>query len=74
MSDPGKEYALFLQSITESSVIEMDLPFGEYIVKHVNPLSGELVKEESIQVGEARAVLNISLPDAELALDIRGVE
>ena len=74
MSDPGKEYAVFLQSVTESSAIEMDLPAGRYSIKHMNPINGETVMEETLQVGDAPAILNVNLPEWELALDIRKVQ
>jgi len=74
MSSFGEEYAVFIQSIAESSVIEMDIPSGKYSIKHMNTVNGETVREETIQIGDAPIVLDVSLSEGELALDIRKVE
>jgi hypothetical protein len=74
MSDPGKEYAIFLQSITESTVIKLDIPAEKYIARHINTISGETIREEEIQVGDDPVEINVAIPDGELALDIRKVE
>jgi hypothetical protein len=74
LSDPGMEYAIFLQSITESTMLKMDMPSGVYVAKHIHTTTGEVVKEETLQVGEGSVDIEIAIPDEELALDIRKAE
>jgi hypothetical protein len=73
LSDPGQEYAIFLQSVTRASEIDLKLPAGKYTVKHLNTITGTLEKEETIQVGEETFRLTVSIPDGELGLSIKGM-
>ena len=71
LSNPGQEYAIFLQSVTDSSVIQADIPSGKYSVKHMNTVNGEIVKEETIEVVNEISQFEVSIPDNELAISIR---
>jgi len=70
LSNPGQEYAIFLQSVTDASVIQANIPSGNYIVKHMNTVNGEIVKEEEVHVKEGQVSIGIDIPEAELALSI----
>ncbi len=73
LSNPGQEYAIFLQSVTDSSVIQANIPSGKYSVKHMNTVNGEVVKEETIEVGNEMALLDLLIPEGELAISIKRI-
>jgi hypothetical protein len=70
LSNPGNEYAIFLQSVTDASVIQANIPSGKYNVKHMNTVNGEVLKEETIQVAGDVTEIKIDIPERELALSI----
>jgi hypothetical protein len=70
LSNPGQEYAIFLQSVTDSSVIQANIPSGKYSVKHMNTVNGEIMKEETIDVGNEMVQIDVLIPDRELAISI----
>jgi len=74
LSNPGREYAVFLQSVTESTALKMKIPAGNYTVQHVNTVNGEMVKEESLRVKDAPVELKLDFPEGELALKITNSE
>jgi hypothetical protein len=74
LSDPGREYAIFLQAVTENSVVHMKIPEGNYAVKHLNTVNGEVIKEESIQAGGELVKLEIGFPEGEIAVSIRNID
>jgi len=74
LSNPGQEYAIFLQSVTDASELQANIPSGNYIVKHMNTVNGEMVKEEELQVKEGKARISIDIPDRELALSIQRID
>ncbi len=73
LSNPGQEYAIFLQSVTDSSVIQANIPSGQYSVKHMNTVNGEIVKEETIEVGNEMVHLDVLIPEGELAISVRKI-
>jgi hypothetical protein len=73
LSNPGQEYAIYLQSVTDSSVIQANIPSGNYIVKHMNTVNGEVLKEETIEVGNDIVQIDILIPDGELAISIKRI-
>jgi hypothetical protein len=73
LSNPGQEYAIFLQSITDSSVIQENIPSGKYIVKHMNTVNGEIILEETIHVDNDMLYLDILIHAGELAIDVRRI-
>jgi hypothetical protein len=74
LSNPGQEYAIFLQSVTDASELQANIPSGNYIVKHMNTVNGETVKEEKLQVKERKARISIDIPEKELALSIHRLD
>jgi len=73
LSNPGQEYAIYLQSVTDSSVIQANIPSGNYIVKLMNTVNGEVLKEETIEVGNDIVQIDFLIPDGELAISIRRI-
>ena len=70
LSDPGREYAIFLHSVTGNSTITMKIPSGNYTIQQMNTVNGEMLKEERLQAGEGPVKLKVNLPERELALKI----
>lgn len=70
LSNPGREYAIFLQSVTGNSNIDIDLPAGTYQITHLNTLNGQILREERIESRGSPVRIEVQLPDREMALKV----
>jgi len=73
LSNPGEAYAMFIQSVTDSSELQLNIPSGIYSVKHINTVNGNLLKEEQLEVGEDEVRIAVDMPEREFALAIRRI-
>lgn len=74
LSDKDREYAMFLNSITERSLLHLNLPRGKYNVQHMNTVNGQVIRSENIESNGSVMTMNVHFPEGELAVSIRKLD
>ena len=71
LSDGSQTFSLFLQAVgTESTIIELKVPDGEYQVQYLNTVEGTYSEELKTKVENGVLGINIEIPEGELGVKV----
>ena len=71
LSEPGKQYAIYLFG-GKLAKLSLALPEGKYAAEWVSPLTGKVLKNETITATSKLLELNSPEFETDVALRIRG--
>ncbi len=71
MASGNETYAIFLHSVgTKNTILEMNTGDGNYRIQFLNTLTGTYSETTTLHASEGRLLIEIAIPDGELALKI----
>ena len=74
LSDPGRAYALFIQAVgVESSDISLMAADGAYSVQWISTLTGETLRNETVNAAEGELKLIVPFEDGEIAMKVERI-